>query len=89
VRCLTVTESACLVGIHTDWVLPRGSYAGIKAVGNCVPPPLAAAIMRAAMGGEVASAPTRKRGREESPTLTGLATRVAALEGRLAALEEA
>ena len=50
VRCLTVAESACLMGFPPGWQLPLGSRNGIRAVGNAVPVPLAAAIMRAAMG---------------------------------------
>ena len=49
-RCLTVAESACLMGFPPGWQLPLGSRNGIRAVGNAVPVPLAAAIMRAAMG---------------------------------------
>ena len=50
VRCLTVAESACLMGFPSGWQLPAGSRAGTRAVGNAVPVPLAAAIMRAAIG---------------------------------------
>ena len=49
-RCLTVAESARLMGFPPGWQLPLGSRNGIRAVGNAVPVPLAAAIMRAAMG---------------------------------------
>ena len=46
VRCLTVVESAALMGFPPDdWKLPLGSRAGLRAVGNAVPPPLARAVM--------------------------------------------
>lgn len=48
VRCLTVKETAVLQGFPSQWLLPKGSRAGIRALGNAVCPPLAAAIMRAA-----------------------------------------
>jgi hypothetical protein len=38
------------MGFPPGWQLPLGSRNGIRAVGNAVPVPLAAAIMRAAMG---------------------------------------
>lgn len=50
VRCLTVAESACLMGFSSGWQLPLGSRNGLRAVGNAVPVPLSAAIMRAALG---------------------------------------
>lgn len=50
VRCLTVAESACLMGFPPGWQLPHGSRNGLRAVGNAVPVPLSAAIMRAALG---------------------------------------
>ena len=56
VRCLTVAESACLMGFPPGWQLPRGSRDGIRAVGNAVPVPLSAAIMRAALGETPAAA---------------------------------
>ena len=49
VRCLTVAESAALMGFPTDWKLPLGSRAGLRAVGNAVPPPLAKAVMTCAV----------------------------------------
>ena len=48
VRCVTVAESAVLMGFPPDWRLPQGSRAGLRAVGNAVPPPLAAAVMACA-----------------------------------------
>ena len=48
VRCLTVAESAALMGFPPDWALPSGSRAGLRAVGNAVPPPLARAVMACA-----------------------------------------
>ena len=53
VRCLSVAESAALMGFPPDWKLPLGSRAGLRAVGNAVPPPLARAVM--------ACAPVRRR----------------------------
>ena len=49
VRCLNVQESALLMGFAPTWKLPEGSRLGIHAVGNAVPPPMAAAIMRCAV----------------------------------------
>ena len=49
VRCLTVAESAALMGFPPDWKLPLGSRAGLRAVGNAVPPPLAKAVMSCAV----------------------------------------
>jgi len=48
VRCLNVQETAIIMGFPLDWMLPTTSRAAIKAIGNAVPPPLAAAIMSAA-----------------------------------------
>jgi hypothetical protein len=45
VRCLTVAESAALMGFPPNWKLPLGSRAGLRAVGNAVTPPLARAVM--------------------------------------------
>ena len=53
VRCLNVKESAILMGFPETWLLPNGSRAGIRAVGNAVPPPLAKAIMVAAVAAAV------------------------------------
>ena len=50
VRCLTVAESAALMGFPPDdWKHPIGSRAGLRAVGNAVPPPLAKAVMSCAV----------------------------------------
>lgn len=48
VRCLNVAETAVIQGFPSGWILPKGSRAGIRALGNAIPPPLAEAIMRAA-----------------------------------------
>ena len=48
VRCLTAAESAVLMGFPPGWRLPSGSRAGLRAVGNAVPPPLAKAVMACA-----------------------------------------
>ena len=47
-RCLTVAESAVLMGFPPGWALPSGARAGMRAVGNSVPPPLARAVMACA-----------------------------------------
>ena len=62
VRCATVEESAVLMGFAPEWKLPSGSRAGLRAVGNAVPPPLAAAVMRAAV--EAAAAREAAEGAE-------------------------
>ena len=49
VRCLTVAESAALMGFPPAWKLPLGSRAGLRAAGNAVPPPLARAVMACAV----------------------------------------
>lgn len=49
VRCLNVQESALLMGFSPTWKLPEGSRLGIHGVGNAVPPPMAAAILRCAI----------------------------------------
>jgi len=49
VRCLNVRETAIIMGFPLDWMLPTSSRAAIRAIGNAVPPPLAAAIMSAAV----------------------------------------
>ena len=38
------------MGFPPGWKLPLGSRNGLRAVGNAVPVPLSAAIMRAALG---------------------------------------
>ena len=48
VRCLTVVESAVLMGFPPGWQLPSGARVGMRAVGNAVPPPLAKAVMACA-----------------------------------------
>ena len=58
VRCLTVAESAALMGFPPDWKLPLGSRAGLRAVGNAVPPPLARAVMTCAATAARSAPPT-------------------------------
>ena len=58
VRCLTVVESAALMGFPPDWKLPLGSRAGLRAVGNAVPPPLARAVMACAVTAAQSAPPT-------------------------------
>jgi len=48
-RCLTVKESSVLMGFTADWTLPSGQRKGIQGVGNAIPPPLAKAIVEAAI----------------------------------------
>ena len=38
IRCLSVAETAILQGLPSGWMLPRGSRAGIRALGNVVVP---------------------------------------------------
>ena len=57
VRCLSVAESAALLGFPPDWKLPLGSRAGLRAVGNAVPPPLARAVMACATKAAAAESP--------------------------------
>jgi site-specific DNA-cytosine methylase len=49
IRCLTPSECALLQGFPSDWRLPAGSRLGIRAAGNAIPPPMAAAIVRCAL----------------------------------------
>lgn len=49
VRCLTVRETAVLMGFREDWLLPSSYVNAIRALGNAVPPPLARAIMESAI----------------------------------------
>ena len=48
-RCLTVKETAVLMGFPQEWTLPSGQRKGIQGVGNAIPPPLARAIVKAAI----------------------------------------
>ena len=48
VRCCTPAEHAILQGFPKSWKFPSGSRLAIRAIGNAIPPPLAAAIIRAA-----------------------------------------
>lgn len=48
VRCLSVEETAVVQGFPAGWTLPRTSREAIAALGNAVPPPLAAAVVLAA-----------------------------------------
>ena len=103
VRCLTVVESAALMGFPPDWKLPLGSRAGLRAVGNAVPPPLAKAVMSCAVAAAQSAPATSppappappKHERCASNELAGLrrklrrlAKRVDVLEGREQAVEE-
>merc|ERR1711965_196593 len=47
--CLSWRHSAALMGFPRDWTFPRTSRAAQRAVGNAIPPPLAKAMMEAAM----------------------------------------
>ena len=95
VRCLTVAESAALMGFPPDWKLPLGSRAGLRAVGNAVPPPLARAVMAAP---RCAEAPTPRSPRQLEPAppeherragdeLAGLRRKLRRLTRRVDALE--
>ena len=91
VRCLTVAESACLMGFPPGWKLPLGSRNGLRAVGNAVPVPLSAAIMHAALGetpvadglaeaDALAPSPERRTRKRARRALRRLEKRVATLE---------
>ena len=92
-RCLTVVESAALMGFPPDWVLPSGSRAGLRAVGNAVPPPLARAVMACATAAAAPHAPHAPHVPHERCAINELTTlrrklrrltkRVCALEGVL------
>ena len=91
VRCLNVAESAALMGFPPDWKLPLGSRAGLRAVGNAVPPPLARAVMVCATSSTHEPSPLappeheRRAGNELAGLrrkLRRLTRRVDALEGR-------
>ena len=47
--CLSWRHSAALMGFPRDWNFPRTSRAAQRAVGNAIPPPLAKAMMEAAI----------------------------------------
>ena len=47
VRCMTPRESAILVGLPQNWILPNGSILAQKAVGNVVSPAIAKAVVEA------------------------------------------
>lgn len=47
--CLSWRHGAALMGFPTEWSFPHTSRAAQRAVGNAIPPPLAKAIMEAAM----------------------------------------
>ena len=49
VRCLSVRETAIIMGFPDDWMLPSSSRDAFRALGNAVPPPLSSAIMAAAV----------------------------------------
>ena len=67
VRCLSVAESAALLGFPPDWKLPLGSRAGLRAVGNAVPPPLARAVMACATKAAAAAPPAPPAPPEHEP----------------------
>lgn len=47
--CLSWRHSAALMGFPQNWTFPRTSRGAQRAVGNAIPPPLAKAMMEAAM----------------------------------------
>ena len=55
VRCATVDETRVLMGFPSDWLLPVRVRDAFRALGNAIPPPLAKAIMRAALTASDAS----------------------------------
>ena len=76
VRTLTAAESAALQGFPKSWLLPPGSRAGIRAAGNAIPPPFAAAIVRAALSAAGLDTPHTCRGLSwaSEPTALTVAT---------------
>ena len=96
VRCLTVAESAALMGFPLDWKLPLGSRAGLRAVGNAVPPPLARAVMACATKAAAAAPPAPPAHEPASPAddwhasdeLAGLRRKLRRLSKRVVVLEE-
>ena len=82
VRVMKPFELAVLQSLPSSWVLPKGTRAATLATGNCVPPLLAKAIMKAAMG-ESPAPPPRKRSREDDDRLDRLERRVSDLESKL------
>ena len=98
VRCLCVAESAALMGFPPDWKLPLGSRAGLRAVGNAVPPPLARAVMSCAVAAARSAPPPARepapperappeRERPASDELAGLRRKLRRLAKRVDVLE--
>jgi site-specific DNA-cytosine methylase len=56
-RCLDAKECALLQGFPPSWQFPTGSRLAIHAAGNAIPPPLAAAVLRAALHAAGRNAP--------------------------------
>ena len=67
VRCCTAAEHAILQGFPKSWKFPSGSRLAIRAIGNAIPPPLAAAIIRAASNVAAARSLYRRRLRHPRP----------------------
>ena len=91
VRCLTVVESAALMGFPPTWKLPIGSRAGLRAVGNAVPPPLARAVMACAASPTHEPLPLAPPEHERcvGDELAGLRRKIRRLTKRVDALEGA
>ena len=95
VRCLTPRESATIQSFPKHWQLPKGSRAGIRSVGNAIPPPLAGAIVRCATHAAGLAVPSRDQlcpTQAPAPHATAKrkragGDRVRALERRVAQLE--
>ena len=98
VRCLTVAESAALMGFPPDWKLPLGSRAGLRAAGNAVPPPLAKAVTTCAVAAARSAPPLARepappepappeRERPASDELAGLRRKLRRLAKRVDVLE--
>ena len=89
VRCLTVAESAALMGFRPGWQLPLGSRAGLRAVGNAVPPPLARAVMSCATSPTHEPSPLAppEHERRAGDELAGLRRKLRRLTRRVDALE--
>ena len=70
-----------------EWVLPKGTRAATLAVGNCVPPRLSQAIMKAAMGESPAPPPRKRQRSEGDDRLDQMERRLSDVEARLSRFE--
>ena len=86
------------MGFPTDWKLPLGSRAGLRAAGNAVPPPMARAVMSCAVAAARSAPPPAQepappepappeRERPASDELAGLRRKLRRLAKRVDVLE--